>query len=63
VLRTQEFDGRARYTFGMSSTGKDLYIYGAGYDIELYDPMTLKLRGVIDLNADQTTGMIVVSGK
>ncbi len=62
VIRTQEFDGRARYTFGMSSTGKDLYIYGAGYDIELYDPMTLKLRGVIDLNADQTTGMIVVPG-
>jgi hypothetical protein len=63
VIRTQEFDGRARYTFGMSSTGKDLYIYGAGYDIEIYDPATLKLRGVIDLNADQTTGMIVVPGK
>jgi DNA-binding beta-propeller fold protein YncE len=63
VLKTQEFDGRARYTFGMSSTGKDLYIYGAGYDIEVYDPATLKLRSVIDLNADQTTGMIVVPGK
>jgi DNA-binding beta-propeller fold protein YncE len=63
VIRTQEFDGRARYTFGMSSTGKDLYIYGAGYDIEVYDPLTLKLRGTIDLNADQTTGMIVVPGK
>jgi len=63
VIRTQEFDGRARYTFGMSSTGKDLYIYGAGYDIEVYDPATLKLRSTIDLNADQTTGMIVVPGK
>ena len=63
VVRTQEFDGRARYTFGMSSTGKELYIYGAGYDIEVYDPMTLKLRSTIDLNADQTTGMIVVPGK
>jgi DNA-binding beta-propeller fold protein YncE len=63
VIRTQEFDGRARYTFGMSSTGKDLYIYGAGYDIEVYDPATLKMRSVIDLNADQTTGMIVVPGK
>jgi DNA-binding beta-propeller fold protein YncE len=62
VIRTQEFDGRARYTFGMSSTGKDLYIYGAGYDIEIYDPVTLKLRSTIDLNADQTTGMIVVPG-
>ena len=30
---TAFFDGRARYTFGMSSTGKDLYIYGAGYQI------------------------------
>lgn len=63
VVRTQEFDGRARYTFGMSSTGKDLYIYGAGYDIEVYDPVTLKLRSTIDLNADQTTGMIVLPGK
>jgi len=63
VIRTQEFDGRARYTFGMSSTGKDLYIYGAGYDIEVYDPVTLKHRSTIDLNADQTTGMIVVPGK
>ncbi|HEV1287629.1 MAG TPA: hypothetical protein VNU44_20060 [Bryobacteraceae bacterium] len=63
VIRTQEFDGRARYTFGMSSTGKDLYIYGAGYDIEIYDPVTLRLRSTIDLNADQTTGMIVVPGK
>ncbi len=62
VIRTQEFDGRARYTFGMSSTGKDLYIYGAGYDIEIYDPVTLKLRSTIDLQADQTTGMIVVPG-
>jgi len=63
VVRTQEFDGRARYTFGMSSTGKDLYIYGAGYDIEVYDPQTLKLRSVIDLKADQTSGMVVVPGK
>ncbi|MGA3188330.1 MAG: hypothetical protein ABSF22_14590 [Bryobacteraceae bacterium] len=63
VIRTQEFDGRARYTFGMSSTAKDLYIYGAGYDIEVYDPLTLKLRSVIDLKADQTTGMIVLPGK
>jgi DNA-binding beta-propeller fold protein YncE len=63
VVRKQEFDGRARYTFGMSSTGKDLYIFGAGYDIEVYDPMTLKLRSVIDLKADQTSGMVVVPGK
>jgi DNA-binding beta-propeller fold protein YncE len=63
VVRTQEFDGRARYTFGMSSTGKELYIYGAGYDIEVYDPQTLKLKSTIDLNADQTSGMVVVPGK
>jgi DNA-binding beta-propeller fold protein YncE len=63
VVRTQEFDGRARYTFGISSNGKALYVYGAGYDIEVYDPATLKLRSTIDLNADQTTGMIVLPGK
>lgn len=63
VIRTQEFDGRARYAFGMSSTGRDLYIYVAGYDIEVYDPVTLKLRNVIDLQADETSAMVVIPGR
>ncbi len=60
IARRQEFDGRARFSFGISSTGKELYIFGAGYDIEVYDAATMKLRNTIDLAADITSGMIVV---
>ncbi len=59
VTRKKEFDGRARFSFGISSNGKDLYIYGAGYDIEVWDAATLTLRNKIDLNAD-TVGLVVV---
>src|SRR6185436_10651222 len=34
---TSEFPCRPRFSFGMSSTGKELYIYGAGFEIEVYD--------------------------
>jgi hypothetical protein len=45
----------------MSSTGKELYIYGAGFEIEIYDASTLKLKRVTDLKNDVTmAGMIVV---
>jgi DNA-binding beta-propeller fold protein YncE len=60
LTRKQEFDGRARFSFGISSTGKDLYIYAAGYTVEVIDSNTLKLRNTIDLNADITTGMVVL---
>ncbi|MBV9507838.1 MAG: hypothetical protein JO323_22845 [Acidobacteriia bacterium] len=58
---TNEFPCRPRFSFGMSSTGKELYIYGAGFQIEIYDAATLKLRRTVDLNNDVTmAGMIVV---
>ena len=60
LVRKQEFDGRARFSFGMSSTGKDLYIYGAGYTVEVFDAASMQLRNTIDLNADITSGMVVV---
>jgi DNA-binding beta-propeller fold protein YncE len=60
LARKQEFDGRARFNFGISSSGKDLYIYGAGYTVEVFDSAALKLRNTIDLNADITTGMVVL---
>jgi len=61
--REQEFDGRARFSFGISSTGKELYIYGAGYDIEVWDAATLQLRNTIDLHADTTAGLVVLPGR
>lgn len=62
LARKQEFDGRARFSFGISSTGKEFYIFGAGYTIEVYDAATMQLRNTIDLNADITSGMTVVPG-
>jgi len=62
LVRKQEFDGRARFTFGISSTGKELYIYGAGYTIEVYDAASMQLRNTIDLNADISSGMVVIPG-
>jgi hypothetical protein len=60
LARKQEFDGRSRFNFGISSTGKDLYVYGAGYTVEVFESSSLKLRNTIDLNADITTGMVVL---
>lgn len=58
---TSEFPCRPRFSFGMSSTGKELYIYGAGFEIEVYDAATLKLKRVTDLKNDVTiAGMVVV---
>ena len=63
LVRKGEFDGRARYSFAVSSDGRDLYIYAAGYEIEVYDAATLKLRKTIDVNADITTEMIVLPAR
>jgi DNA-binding beta-propeller fold protein YncE len=60
LVRKGEFEGRARYSFAVSGDGKDLYVYAAGYQIEVYDAATLKVRNTIDVNADITTEMIVL---
>lgn len=60
LVRKQEFDGRARFSFGLSSTGKEMYIYGAGYTVEVFDAASMQLRNTIDLNADITSGMVIV---
>lgn len=49
-----EFHCRSRFTFGMSGDGQKLYIYGASYDIEVYDAKTMKLERTWDLGADAT---------
>lgn len=56
-----EFHCRSRFTLGMSGDGASLYIYGASYDIELYDAQTLKYVKTYDLGADATmAGMLVL---
>ena len=57
---TMEVPCRSRFSFGMSSDGKKLYIYGAGFEIEVYDTATLKLEKTWDLQNDVTFGGIAV---
>jgi hypothetical protein len=42
LAQKEEVPCRTRFSFGMSSDGKKLYIYGAGFEIEVYDAATLK---------------------
>ena len=62
ITRMQEFDGRSRFEFNMSSDGKLLYIYGAGNTLEMYDAATLKQVKDLDVNADMTSNMLVLPG-
>ena len=52
LTKTMEVSCRSRFSFGMSSDGKKLYIYGAGFEIEVYDVATLKLEKTWDLQTD-----------
>lgn len=61
VVDKAEFPCRSRFRFGMSMDGAKLYIYGASYDIEVYDAKTLKRETTWDLGNDSTgAGMIAV---
>jgi DNA-binding beta-propeller fold protein YncE len=60
VAAKQEFPCRSRFTFGMSSDGKKLYIYGASYDIEVYDGQTLKYERTWNLGSDATMAGLVM---
>lgn len=61
LAQTAELPCRSRFSFGMSGDGKKLYIYGAGFEIEVYDAATLKYERTWDLNNDVTgAGMIVL---
>jgi DNA-binding beta-propeller fold protein YncE len=51
---------RNRFSFAMSSDGKKLYIYGAGFEIEVYDATTFKLEKTWDLHNDVTGGIAVL---
>jgi DNA-binding beta-propeller fold protein YncE len=60
ISQRAEVPCRTRFTLGISTDGKKLYIYGAGFDIEVYDAATLKYEKTWDLNNDVTYAGIVV---
>jgi DNA-binding beta-propeller fold protein YncE len=62
IKQTAEVPCRSRFSFGMAGDGKKLYIYGAGFEIEVYDAATLKYERTWDLNNDVTgAGMIIIN--
>ena len=62
LVKTQEFDGRSRFDFSLSSDGKLVYIFGAGNTVEMYDAATYKLVKDLDVNTDMTSNMLVLPG-
>jgi DNA-binding beta-propeller fold protein YncE len=60
ISRTGEVPCRSRYSFGLSADGKKLYIYGAGFEIEVYDAVTFQREATWDLGNDMTGSMVVL---
>ena len=60
LLRKREFDGRTRFDFSLSADGTRIFIYGAGYQIEVYDAATFELRTTVEVPGDITTNMIIL---
>ncbi|HLW76293.1 MAG TPA: hypothetical protein VKS01_04895, partial [Bryobacteraceae bacterium] len=60
ISDTHEVPCRSRFDFGMSGDGTKLYIYGAGFEIEVYDAATLKYEKTWDLGHDVTGSLIVL---
>jgi hypothetical protein len=59
IKERSEFSCKSRFSFGMSGDGKKLYIYGASFEIEVYDAATLKYERTWDLNNDITGAGLV----
>jgi DNA-binding beta-propeller fold protein YncE len=60
VIKKKDFDTRPTFRFAVGSTGKKLYLYGAGSTLEVWDAETLESRKVIYLNKDTTTNLVTV---
>ncbi len=61
ITATQEFTCRSRFSFGMSEDGQKLYIYGAGFEFDVYDAATLKFEKTWDTNNDITGAGLIVT--
>jgi hypothetical protein len=63
VIKTQPFESRPTFRFGMSSDGKKLYLYGSGSTLEIFDAATLTSRKLLYLNRDITTNIVTLARK
>lgn len=60
LIRKREFDGRTRFSLGASADGTKLFIYGAGYEVDVYDAQTFEFRRNVPVPGDMTTNMVVL---
>jgi DNA-binding beta-propeller fold protein YncE len=60
LARTSEVPCRNRFSFGLSADGKKLYMYGAGYEIDVYDAATFQHQATWNLQNDMTGSMVVL---
>ncbi len=60
IIQKAEFHGRRRFNFALSPSGKSLYIYVAGFEVDCFDSKTLQHTKTVDLGSDVTTNMVVV---
>jgi hypothetical protein len=58
IVKTSEIPCRSRFSFGMSPDGKKLFMYGAGFEIDVYDAATFQHEATWDLGNDMRGGMI-----
>lgn len=62
LQQKSEFPCKSRFTFGMSGNGKKLYMYGASFEIDVYDANSLKFERTWDLQNDITgAGMVITN--
>jgi hypothetical protein len=60
IINKKEFQGRNRFSFGLSADGTKILIYGAGYEIDVYDAKTFEFRNDVILPGDMTSNIIVM---
>jgi len=61
IAKRAEFACRTRFSFTTSTAGDKLYIYSAGFELEVYDAATMQLEKTLSLDADVTTPMVAVA--
>jgi hypothetical protein len=62
LVRTVEFPGPINFNMTLSGDGKRLYIHGSSPYIDVYDSQTLQKTRTLEINADLTTGLVIVPG-
>ena len=60
VIKKKEFDARPTFRFAVGGDGKNLYLYGAGPTLEVWNAETLESKKLINLNKDTTTNLIML---